>query len=232
MLNEPTRTAILKLSEEGHATRAIARALKVSRGTIKKVLTAGGAPPPRIQRPEKADAHLDRIRELHESCGGNLVRVHEELAKAEIAFSYQALTGFCRRHGIGRKPQKVAGEYTFGPGEEMQHDTSPHDVMLGGRKRRVQTASAVLCYSRMIFMQMYPRFTRFYCKLFLTEALKYFGGACSRCMIDNTHVVTLRGTGREMVPVPEMEVFAERYGFTFIAHEKGDADRKGRVERP
>lgn len=232
MLNEPTRTAILKLSEEGHASRAIARALKVSRVTIKKVLTAGGAQPPRIQRPEKADAHLDRIRELHESCGGNLVRVHEELAKAEIAFSYQALTGFCRRHGIGKKPQKVSGEYTFGPGEEMQHDTSPHDVMLGGRKRRVQTASAVLCYSRMIFMQMYPRFTRFYCKLFLTEALKYFGGACERCMIDNTHVVTLRGTGREMVPVPEMEVFSERYGFTFIAHEKGDADRKGRVERP
>ena len=29
-------------------------------------------------------------------------------------------------------------------------------------------------------------------------------------MIDNTHVVVLRGTGREMIPLPEMEAFAER----------------------
>jgi hypothetical protein len=51
-------------------------------------------------------------------------------------------------------------------------------------------------------------------------------------MIDNTHVVVLRGTGREMVPVPEMEAFARRLGFRFIAHEKGDANRSARVERP
>jgi len=42
----------------------------------------------------------------------------------------------------------------------------------------------------------------------------------------------LRGTGSEMVPVPEMEIFGERFGFRFIAHERGHADRKGRVERP
>jgi hypothetical protein len=32
-------------------------------------------------------------------------------------------------------------------------------------------------------------------------------------MIDNTHVVGLRGTGRHMVPVPEMAAFGERFGF-------------------
>jgi len=50
-------------------------------------------------------------------------------------------------------------------------------------------------------------------------------------MIDNTHVV-LQGTGRNMVPVPEMASFAERYGFQFQAHEKGDVNRSARVERP
>jgi hypothetical protein len=35
-----------------------------------------------------------------------------------------------------------------------------------------------------------------------------------------------------MVPVPEMEAFAERYGFVFRAHAVGDANRSGRVERP
>jgi len=123
---------------------------------------------------------------------------------AGAEMSYQALTAFCRRHGIGYAPPARAGQYEFAPGEELQHDTSPHELELGGRKRKVQTASAVLCYSRMLFFQCYPTFRRFDCKVFLTEALRYFGGATTRTMIDNTHVVVLRGSGRDMVPVPEM----------------------------
>ena len=114
----------------------------------------------------------------------------------------------------------------------MQHDTSPHKVIMAGQRRSVQTASAVLCYSRMLFFQCYPTFQRFDCKVFLTEALKYFGGSCKSAMIDNTHVVVLRGTGADMIPVPEMAAFSERYGFEFHAHKIGDANRSGRVERP
>ena len=44
-------------------------------------------------------------------------------------------------------------------------------------------------------------------------------------MIDNTHVVVLRGTGREMVPVPEMAAFAERFGFRSWPTSVGDANR-------
>jgi hypothetical protein len=149
-----------------------------------------------------------------------------------MALSYPALTAFCRRHGIGQAPNVPAGQYHFAPGEEMQHDTSPHEVQLAGKKRKVQTASAVLCYSRMMFFQCYPTFQRFDCKVFLTDAVRYFGGASDRAMIDNTHVVVLRGTGREMIPVPEMATFGERFGFRFVAHEIGHANRSARVERP
>ena len=68
--------------------------------------------------------------------------------------------------------------------------------------------------------------------MFLTDALRHTGGVVERVMIDNTHVVVLRGTGREMIPVPEMEAFADRFGFRFVAHERGDANRSARVERP
>ena len=84
----------------------------------------------------------------------------------------------------------------------------------------------------MLFFQCYPTFQRFDCKVFLTDALRYFSGATTRVMIDNTHVVVLHGTGREMVPVPEMAALAERFGFEFVAHAIGDANRSGRVERP
>lgn len=114
----------------------------------------------------------------------------------------------------------------------MQHDTSPHYANIGGKKTKVQTASLVLCYSRMIFFQHYPRFTRFECKGFLAEAIAYFGGCAGVCMIDNTHVVVASGTGKDMVPAPEMEAFGERYGFVFKAHEVGDANRSARVEAP
>ncbi|MEO8381317.1 MAG: IS21 family transposase, partial [Acidobacteriota bacterium] len=115
---------------------------------------------PEIDRPEKATAYRQQILELLASCKGNLVRVHEELTVAGAELSYPALTAFCRRHGIGQEPIVPSGRYHFEPGEELQHDTSPHDVVIGGRKRRVQTASAVLCYSRLLFFQCYPSFQR------------------------------------------------------------------------
>ncbi len=160
------------------------------------------------------------------------MRVHEELAADGATLSYAALTSFCRRQGIGQKPIVPSGQYHFEPGVEMQHDTSPHEVEVGGGKYKAQTASAVLFYSRMLFFQINPTFQRFDCKVFLTDALRYMGGSVERVMIDNTHVVVLRGTGREMVPVPEMEAFADRLGFRFVAHEIGDANRSARVERP
>ena len=232
VLDQSQRTAILELHRRGRGKRAIARALGVSRRAVVKVIASGSTEVPQLMRPEKAEPHREQILELIAKCKGNLVRVHEELQAKDLELSYQGLTAFCRRHEIGRTVKQPAGRYDFGPGQEMQHDTSPHDLELGGKQRRVQTASLVLCYSRMLFFQFYPRFTRFDCKTFLTEALRYFEGACGVCMIDNTHVVVLRGTGREMIPVPEMAAFAERYDFEFQAHEKGDANRSARVERP
>ncbi len=210
----------------------IARVLKLSRGTVKKVLRSGSAAVPEMERAEKCEPWRQQILELLGSCKGNLVRVLEELSAQGAELSCSALTAWRRRHGIGQAPIVPAGRYHFSPGEEMQHDTSPHEVELGGKRRKAQTASAVLCYSRMLFFQLYPSFTRFDCKVFLTEALRYFNGVTTRVMIDNTHVVVLRGTGRAMVPVPEMAAFAQRYGFGFEAHELGDTNRSARVERP
>jgi transposase len=232
MLSKSQRMTILELHNQGMKIRQIAKALRISRPAVRKVIRSNSSEVPFILRPERAQPHRQRILELYASCNGNLVRVHEELVAEGAELSYQALTAFCRRHGIGQVEKKPAGQYCFGPGEEMQHDTSPHQVILGGKRRSVQTASAVLCYSRMLFFQFFPRFQRFDCKVFLSEAHRYFGGVTQRVMIDNTHVVVLRGTGREMTPVPEMAAFAERLGFRFVAHEIGDSNRSGRVERP
>jgi len=183
-------------------------------------------------RAQRADPYRDEILVLYASCRGNLIRVHEELVAQGAKLSYQTLTAFCRRHEIGRESPRPTGRYDFEPGVEMQHDTSPHQARVAKRIVPVQSASLVLGYSRMIYVQCYPRFTRFECKIFLTEAITYFGGSCKRCVTDNTHVVVLSGTGRNMTPVPEMAAFGDRFGFEFMAHEIGDANRSGKVERP
>jgi transposase len=232
MLSQAQRTAILELSAKGVSKHEIAQVLRMSRLTVRKVLRENSTNVPEIQRAEKAEPYREQILELLTSCKGNLVRVHEELVAGGAVLSYPALTGFCRRQGIGQTPIVPSGQYHFEPGVEMQHDTSPHTVEVSGRKYKAQTASAVLCYSRMLFFQINPTFQRFDCKVFLTDALRYTGGVVERVMIDNTHVVVLRGTGREMIPVPEMEAFAERLGFRFVAHAIGNANRSARVERP
>ena len=232
MLSQSQRATILELQSQGVSKREIARLLKVSRQSVRHVLKANSSAVPKIERAEKAMPFRQQILELLVQCKGNLVRVHEELAASGAAFSYQALTAFCRREGIGQEPVVPAGRYEFAPGEETQHDTSPHEVIVGGRKFKAQTAAVTLCYSRMLFFEIMPTFQRFDCKVFLNSAARYMNGCTERVMIDNTHVVVLRGSGRTMEPVPEMAAFADRLGFRFVAHEIGDANRSARVERP
>ena len=232
MLDEATRTAILKLHAQGHGSRRIAHALDVARDTVRRVINTGSASVPPLVRAELAEPWREQILELYARYQGHLGRVHEALVQGGATLSYQALTAFCRKHGIGTEPALPAGHYEFPVGSEMQHDTSPHKAQIAGSLTPVQTASLVLCYSRMIFFQMYPRFTRFECKAFLTEAIVYFTGAAKVCMVDNSHVIVAAGSGARMIVAPEMAAFSERYGFTFKAHELGDANRSARVEAP
>ena len=180
MLSQSQRTTILELHAQGVKKREIARVLGISRLSVRKVLRSNSAQVPVLQRAEKAEPYRQQILELLPRCKGNLVRVHEELTACGAVLSYQALTAFCRRHGLTEPPQRAVGQYDFLPGQELQHDTSPHELELGGKKCKVQTTSGVLCYSRMLFFQCYATFQRFDCKVFLTEALRYFGGSPER----------------------------------------------------
>lgn len=230
MLQRRIRATILQLKEKGLGTRAIARTLSLSRGAVKRVIAQGCEEPVPLWRASSLTDHLPEILELKKRCKGSLVRVHEELSASGAKASYQALTAFVRSQA---PPTGIpAGRYHFAPGQEIQHDTSPHDAVLGDKKWRLQTASAVLCHSRMLFFQCYVRFTRFEAKVFLTEALRFFDGVTERIMVDNTSVIRGKGTGADMEPAPEMAAFSERFDFVFVAHEVNDVNRSARVERP
>ena len=162
MLSQAQRTTILELHTKGVSKREIARVLGISRPTVRKVLRSKATQVPELHRPEKAEPYRQQILELFSNCKGNLVRVHEELVASGATLSYPALTAFCRRHGIGQAPIVRGGPLPLcSRARRLQHDTSPHEVELGGKKRKVQTASAVLCYSRMLFFQLLPDLSAF-----------------------------------------------------------------------
>jgi hypothetical protein len=172
------------------------------------------------------------LRQVFARAQGNAVRVQEILAQEYgRVFSYTTLKRWIRQLGLRAPPQR-SGEYHFEPGAESQHDTSPHRVLIAGKSVSAQCASLVLACSRRLFIQYYPKFTRFEAKHFLLEAARFNDGTTPTCIIDNTSVMVAAGAGEQAVMAPEMVAFARSLGFRFQAHAVGHADRKGRVERP
>ena len=174
---------------------------------------------------------MEYLKSAFERAKGNVVRVGQLLAaEYDLNISYSTLTRWVREAGL-RSPPVRAGEYIFGPGEEMQHDTSPHRVNLGDKSVTAQCAGLVLAYSRRLFVQYYPRYTRFEAKQYLLEAARFMEGVCPVCIIDNTSVMLAAGAGENALIAPEMAAFARTLGFEFRAHRVGHPDRKGRIER-
>ena len=185
-----------------------------------------------LQRPSSYAELSSTVREAFASTKGNAVRVQEILESKEgRKVPYSTLTRIVRDLDLRQDQQKRSGAYVFGPGEEMQHDTSPHQVFMGGKKVKAQCAGLVLAYSRKLFIQYYPAFTRFEARVFLDAAFRFMDGACPRCIIDNTSVLVAHGSGPDAQIAPEMARFGQIFGVTFVAHAVGDANRKGKIER-
>jgi transposase len=229
MIPEPIRQSVQTLLAQGHSLRTVSRLLKLSRNSVRRIVR--GAGPRGEPCAPCSEATLAAVRQAMARAQGNASRALQLLAEQGLELSYSTLTRWIRRAQI-REPPARAGQYVFGPGEEMQHDTSPHRVTIGGRSVSAQCAGLVLACSRRLFIQYYPRFTRFEAKQFLLEAARFMDGVARRCVIDNTSVLVASGTGAEAVFAPEIVAFARTLGFGFKAHRLGHPDRKARIERP
>jgi len=231
MLSKELRQTINALHQRKKSNREIAKLLKISRNTVKTVLKQGIDVPLNTRKSQEAEIQ-PLLRETFTRCLGNAVRIKEVLEEEYgLDVAYSTLTRCIQNTELRGAPKRV-GEYHFEPGVEMQHDTSPHWLICGGKKIKAQCASLVLGYSRKLFVQYYPCFTRFEAKTFLKAGIEFMLGSCRRCIIDNTSVILSAGSGFNAVISPEMLTFARMYGFEFIAHRIRDADRKGKCERP
>ena len=231
MISVQNKETILALYKAQTGIRQISRLLNISRNTVRRVIK--GEHSNKIDRATRYEHLLPLVREHFHFCKANVIRIREFLNETYgHDIPYSTLTRLVREMELKEgKKKRRAGEYHFDPGKETQHDTSPHRLKIGNKKLTAQCASLTMGYCKRVFIQYYPRFTRFEAKVFLTEAFIYMAGTCERCIIDNTSVIVAQGSGPDATIAPEMELFGRIFGTKFIPHALGDADRKAKVER-
>jgi len=187
---------------------------------------------PDTVRRDKIRIDEELLRRLYGECKGWIQRVHEKLVEEEgIQVKYSTLTRMLRKLGISKTEEERCDRMPDKPGDEMQHDTSPYKVELSDKPFNVIASLIYLRYCKRRYLRFYRSFNRFKMKSFFHEALMFWGYAAKECIIDNTNLARLRGTGKNAVIVPEMETFSKQYGFDYICHEVGHSNRKAGEER-
>jgi transposase len=227
MIEADKRKAIYLLHKEGMGIREISRQMNVSTNTVSTIIGQGGQLP-QTTRSDKIDIDTELVSRVYLKCNGRVQRTHEILSEEHgIDIGYSTLSRIIRELGFGKRRRKRCGQVPDEPGTEMQHDTSPYRVKFVNTKVLVQGSLLYFRYCKLKYLKFYRAFDRFKMKCFFHEALTFWQYVAADCIIDNTNLARLYGTGKNAVIHPEMAQFAKQYGFSFVCHEKGHANRKG-----
>jgi transposase len=120
----------------------------------------------------------------------------------------------------------------FEPGDCLQIDWGTHGLLrIGEALRKLHYFTAVLCYSRLLYVEFFLSQSM---ECFLAahrHALEYFGASPRRAMHDNLKTAVLeRLPGQAPTFHPRYLDFAAHYGFKPVACNVGRGNEKGRVE--
>src|SRR5580693_3372999 len=182
---------------KGKSIKEIARDLKISRNTVRKILRSGETsfsyerevqPRPGLGR-WKAD--LDRMLAANTETSARerltLIRLFEELRTLGYEGGYDAVRRYARTWSREHASQPAAAfvPLLFAPCEAYQFDWSHEIVVMSGVTVTVKVAHVRLCHSRMMFCRAYPRETQEMVFDAHERAFAFFRGACTRGIYDN-----------------------------------------------
>lgn len=231
-----TRTAdVLRLGlVEGVSIRMISRQLQLSRKTVRKIL-GRHKPPPRAPQPPRGSI-LDRYESVIQRALDDTPEIHAPAVLERLRpLGYEGGITVLRdrlRRLRPRPPREAFATLDFAPGSAMQVDWADFGFALPGLARRVSAFIAVLCFSRMLYLeftvsQAFGTFLR--C---MERCLTFFGGTAAVDIFDNMKTVVLEHTPTATVFNPKFLEYAASRGFAVRACNVRRANEKGRVERP
>jgi transposase len=212
---------------------AISRRLHCSRHTVAAALALDQPPARQASRrtslldPHRAkiDALLTKYPDL------SAVRIHEEVARGPDGYTGSACT--VRRYLRIIRPARgrVYQEVHYEPAQAMQVDWGECGrVQVGATTRKISVFVAVLCYSRLMFIEftLSQRKAEFYRGI--VNALKFFGGQPRAIIFDNLKAGVINGSGRSACFHPEFLALCGYFCLQPIACERRDPESKGIVE--
>jgi transposase len=225
---------IRRLAEiEKCSCRAIARRLHCSRHTVAAALQLDQPPGREVsQRASLLDPYKAKIDALLAKAPDlSAVRIHEEIARGPEGYQGSAIV--VRRYLRTIRPPRgrVYQEVHYEPAQAMQIDWGECGrVQVGTTSRKVSVFVAVLCDSRLMFIEftLSQRKAEFYRSL--VHALEFFGGSPRAVIFDNLKTAVLNGSGRTACFHPEFLALCGTYCMQPIACERRDPESKGVVE--
>lgn len=225
---------IRRLAEiEKLSGRAIARQLRCSRHTVDAALKLN-QPPMRepANRSNILDAHRTKIDALLARYPDlSAVRICEEIARGPDGYTGSACTVRRYLRRVRPKPGRVYQEVDYSPVQAMQVDWATCGrVQVGNTTRKVSVFVAVLCYSRLMFIEftLSQRKAEFYRGV--VNALNFFGGSPRAIIFDNLKAGVINGSGRFASFHPEFLALCGYFYLQPIACERRDPESKGIVE--
>lgn len=219
---------------EGQSQRAIAKKLHCCRTTVNKAL-AMSRPPDETTYPQRGsslDPYKKKIAALvAQSPGISSVRIWEEIHKGPDGYQGSVIT--VRRYVRTIRPARgrVYQEVVYEPGQAMQVDWGHcGQIQIENTSRKVSVFVAVLCYSRLCYIEftLSQRKAEFYRAI--VHALEFFGGSPRRIIFDNLKAAVLNGSGRNACLHPEFLAWCGHFCLEPIACERRDPESKGIVE--
>jgi transposase len=177
--------------------KAIARELKLSRNTVRKVIRSGETAfsySRDVQPRPKLGAWATQLEQLLADNEArpkrerlDLIRIFEDLRRSGYAGGYDAIRRYARarQRRRGRGLAEAFVPLSFAPGEAYQFDWSHEVVVLNGATTTIKVAQVRLCHSRMPFVRAYPRETQEMVFDAHDRAFAFFQGACARGIYDN-----------------------------------------------
>jgi transposase len=218
--------------------RAIARRLGCARKTVHRALGLEEAPSAKHKvssRFEKLDPFKPRIKAIIEQYPElSAVRIMEKIAKSDgQSDGYRGGITQLRLYLRSLRPTqgRVYQDIGYSPGEAVQIDWGDvGPIKIENAQRRISVFVAVLCYSRMGYIEftLSQRKAEFYrC---LDNALQYFGGSPRKIVFDNLKAAVISGSGRHAVLHPEFLALCGHYYMEPVACTVRDPESKGMVE--
>jgi hypothetical protein len=126
---------------------------------------------------------------------------------------------------------RVYQEVFYDPGEAVQVDWGEcHRLRIGNTSRRVSVLVAVLCFSRLCYIEfsLAEKKEDFYrC---VVNALRYFGGLTRKIIFDNLKAAVISGSGRYACFHPEFLELCGHFCLQPVACARRDPESKGMVE--